>query len=106
MNEIHVHEPIHLQTVRELIFCIHHYHYHDHDDDDDDDMDHAVRTLMYGPCGLHITKPLDYIGREYKYTCHETVCTKRGKNNKKLGYKSYCQHVATEHGMKYILETR
>ena len=62
-------------------------------------------------------KPLDYLGREYKYTCHETVCTKLGKNNKKLGYKSFCQHVAIDHGglreimqedsrpgIKYILE--
>ena len=50
-------------------------------------------------------------------SCYEAVCTKRGKNNKQLGYNSFCQHVATEHGglreimqkdsrpkIKYILE--
>merc|ERR1711881_782630 len=62
-------------------------------------------------------RPLDCLGSEIKDRCDDAACMKRGKNNKQLGYKSFCQHVATEHGglreimqkdsrqeIKYILE--
>ena len=61
-------------------------------------------------------RPLDHLGKKLKYKCGEAACKKQSRTNQ-YGYKSYCIHIATEHGglreimhqdtrpeIKYILE--
>ena len=50
------------------------------------------------PPGAHNTsgdgKPIDQLGREVKYSCHEKGCHKK----RKMGYLEFAVHMANEHG--------
>ena len=41
-------------------------------------------------------KPVDDLGKVFKYKCGEAACKKQKKNQ--FGFKSYCLHIATDHG--------
>ena len=40
-------------------------------------------------------KPIDHLGRDFKYTCEEKKCNNR---RRKMGYKEWCIHRASDHG--------
>ena len=40
-------------------------------------------------------KPIDHLGRDFKYICAEKKCSNR---KRKMGYKEWCIHQASDHG--------
>ena len=39
-------------------------------------------------------KPIDHLGRDFKYICAEKKCNRK----RKMGYKEWCIHQASDHG--------